>query len=574
MTDMSEYSKKYQQFIAALTAPGQPFEIVERHVGGRRYRMYKNAPATIAEALDAGRQYGEAPFMQYQGATTSFDAFFATADALASGLANECGIRPGDAVAIAMRNRPEWAIAYAAIIYAGAVAVPINSWGQSRELGQALRNCQARLAFVDAQRHGHIADQLDEMALDAVVVDGDAGPRTRRWDELLERVAGRPRPPIDIDGESVGMILYTSGATGRPKGVVSRHRQMTQAIFNFEATGAATGAVNADLLANVMADGKPFSHLLAVPLFHVSGLHAALFNNLRAGRKMVIMYKWDPEEALALIASERVGLLGVSPSMLMDLLHHPAYATTDTSSLFSLGSGGSALPSRLPALIEEKAPGRLAGCGYGATETNACGCSMNGNLFNERPRSTGLVAPIMEMELRDEQGRPVAASERGEVWFYGPTVADGYRDAPEATAQAFHDGWFRSGDVGRIDEDGYVHVVDRIKDMVVRGGENIDSQEVEAALYQCPDVLEAAAYGVPHEALGEELAASVRLRPDSRMDAEALRASLKGQLAHYKIPAHVHLSEEPLPRNPVGKTLKAPLAKAMTQRLGREDLAT
>ena len=570
---MSEHSEQYRRFIEQLTAPGQPYEIVERTLDGRSYRVYKNAPAHIAEALDAGRAHGDAVFMRYRGETMRFDEFFAAADALASALTHDYGIGPGDAVAIAMRNRPEWAVAFAAIAYAGAIAAPINSWGQARELGHALGDCNARLAFVDGQRQRHIAGRLDELDLDLVVVDGDALARTRRWAELLERVAGRPRPPVDIDGESTGLILYTSGATGTPKGVVSRHRQVVQAVYNFEATGAAMAAVNGDLLAPFFADGQPSSHLLAVPFFHVSGLHAALFGNLRAGRKMVIMHKWDPEEALRLVARERVGLLGVSPSMLMELLQSPAFDATDTASLFSLGGGGSALPSRLPALIGDKAPGGLPGCGYGSTETNACGCSMNGHLFWERPRSSGLAAPCMRIECRDEQGTPLSAGRRGEVWFYGPTVADGYRNAPEATVESFQDGWFRSGDVGCVDADGYVHVIDRIKDMVVRGGENIDSQEVEAALYQCPDVMEVAAYGVPHETLGEELAASVRLRPASPMDAEALRAALRGELAHYKIPAHVHLSDAPLPRNPAGKVLKAPLVREMSQRLGREDLA-
>ncbi len=570
---MMTYSAQYQQHLQEITAAGQPFELADRVLDGHRYRMYRNAPANMAEALDGGRQHGDAPFLQYLGKTLTFNEFFAQADALTHALVQDYGIAPGDTVAIAMRNRPEWAIAFAAIVYAGAVAVPINSWGRARELGHALSDCSARLAFMDAQRHGYVADQLAALNLDAVVVDGEPAPPARRWDELLASAAGQPRPVLDIDGESIGLILYTSGATGTPKGVFSRHRQMVQAVFNFEATGMAMGMVNGDLLAPVMADGRPFSHLLAVPFFHVSGLHAALFTNLRGGRKIVIMHKWDPEEALRLIAAERVGLLGVSPSMLMELLLSSAFDASDTSSLFSLGGGGSAFPSSLPKLIDEKAPRSLPGCGYGSTETNACGFTMNGHLFRERPRAAGLISPCMAVSCRDEHGEPVADGQRGEVWLYGPTIADGYWNAPDKTADSFQAGWFRSGDVGFVDEDGYLHIVDRIKDMVLRGGENIDSQEVESMLYQNADVMEAAVYGVAHHTLGEELAASIYLKPGRRGDADSLRAALNGQLAGYKIPAHIHLSDTPLPRNAVGKVLKAPLVEAMTRRLGREDVA-
>ena len=563
----------FRQQIETLTAPGQHFEIVERSIEGRSYRMYRNAPATLPELLAPGRSHGDKTFLVYEAERLSFAEFFRRADAAGHQLATQYGIAPGERVAIIMRNYPEWMIAFAAISSIGAVPVPVNSWGRAGEIRYALEDSGARAAFFDQARYEAAADMLEALGVQAIVVRPQGEPAAlgpgRSWEDFLAGGDGHPMPQVQIDTEAPGLLLYTSGTTGRPKGVFSRQRQVCQALFNFECTGMAMAMVNGDIMGEVMKDGDEYASLLAVPLFHVSGCHAIFLTSLRGGRRIAMMYKWEPLQALRCIETEKVGLLSVAPAMMMELLQHPEFDRTDTSSLFSIGGGGSAFPPRLAPLIEEKAPGRMPGCGYGSTESNAAACTMNGHLFRERPAASGLRSPIMEVEIRDTALRRQPDGEPGEIWLYGPTVADGYWQRPQETADCFREGWFRSGDIGLFDADGYLHIVDRIKDMVIRAGENISSQEVELALGSHPEAAEVAVYGIPHERLGEELAATVRVNADAALTAEILRQHVAEQLAHFKVPDHIEILTAPLPRNAAGKVLKNELRQRHAEKLER-----
>ncbi len=562
----------FRQYLKELTAPGQPFELIEKEIEKRRYRVYQNAPATLSELFAPGRGHGDKTFLVYEGERISFAEFFRRADAAGHQLVKEYGIAPGERAAIVMRNYPEWLMAFVAIGSIGAVPVPINSWGRETEIRYALEDSGSRVAFFDEARCQLAADACKDLGIKAIVARPESKPpdlgAARDWEDFLAGALGQPMPQVQADTEAPALLMYTSGTTGRPKGVLSRQRQVCQAIFNFECTGLAMGMVNGDIMGAVMKDGDSFSSLLAVPLFHVSGCHAAFLINLRSGRQITMMYKWDPVQALHYIEEEKVGLLGVAPAMMMELLQHPAFDDANTSSLFSLGGGGSAFPPDLAPLIEEKAPGRMPGCGYGSTESNAAACTMNGHLFRERPTACGLQSPIMEVQIRDEELRPLSRGKRGEIWLYGPTVADGYWNRPEETADCFRDGWYRSGDIGFLDEDGYLHIVDRIKDMVIRAGENISSQEVEAALSGHPEVMDAAVYGLPHKRLGEELAATVRPNTGTALQAEDLREHVAEQLAHFKVPVHIEIDPAPLPRNAAGKVLKNELRERHAKKLG------
>jgi long-chain acyl-CoA synthetase len=320
-----------------------------------------------------------------------------------------------------------------------------------------------------------------------------------------------------------------------------------------------------------MGAGTPAGHpyppcfILVVPLFHVTGCVPVMLSCFAAGYKLVMMHKWDPARALALIERERVtNFVGV-PTQSFDLVECPAFAKHDTSSLVNVGGGGAPAPPELVRRVDRSFATARPNIGYGMTETNAYGPGNTGDDYLRKPTSCGRAVPILEIRVTDAEGRVLGPDEVGEIWFRGPNLIRGYWNKPEATAQTIVDGWLRSGDIGRVDEEGFVYVQDRAKDMVLRAGENVYCAEVEAAIYEHPDVYEAAVFGVPHERLGEEVAAAIVPKPGRRLDPEALRAFLAQHLAGFKIPTRIALHAEALPRNPAGKILKRSLRDALAR---------
>jgi acyl-CoA synthetase (AMP-forming)/AMP-acid ligase II len=564
---MAELKAAYDQAIAQLTAAGGPFETARRCINGIDYSVYVNAPANLREVFESGAAHGDREFLVYEGEHWSFKAMQEQAAAIAQSLVDRCAICPGDRVAIAMRNYPEWMSSYIAITSIGAVVVPLNSWGQARELEFALSDAQARVVFCDQQRLDLIADRLDELSLDAVVARPGTEPLPQRaigLDEFIADSRGAAMPAADIDPEDLAMILYTSGTTGAPKGAVSTHRALCQAISSFECAAMASAMINPEAIGAMMNSGHEPTQLLAVPLFHVSGCHAVFLTGYRGGRRVVMMYKWDPEEALRLIESERVTICSAAPAMLMQLLESPAFEGSDTSSLFSIGAGGAATPPRASRLIQEKVPDNYAGTGWGLTETNAVGTSFTGKPFTNKPGSAGFIHPTVEISVRDEEGNERPQGEPGELWVKSATLVSEYWNRPDANAKDFKDGWFNSGDVGCFDEDGYLFLSDRAKDMVIRGGENIYPAEIEATLHDHPAIQEVAAFGVDDDVMGEELAVAVLPRSGSELSEEQVRSYAGERLAGFKVPRYVLLRDEPLPRNASGKVLKKELKAAFT----------
>jgi long-chain acyl-CoA synthetase len=312
-------------------------------------------------------------------------------------------------------------------------------------------------------------------------------------------------------------------------------------------------------------DSFPPVFILIVPLFHVTGCVPVMLSCFASGLKLVIMYRWDADRALELIERERVtNFVGV-PTQSWDLLESPRFADFDTSSLVSVGGGGAPAPPELVRRVESSFKTGRPSIGYGMTETNAYGPQNGGDDYISHPTSTGRATPILEIEVRDPDGRALAPGERGEIWFKGANLIRGYWQKPEATAETIVDGWLRSGDIGRIDDEGFVYVEDRAKDMVLRGGENVYCAEVEAAIYEHPQVYEAAVFGMPHERLGEEVAAAVVLRPGATVTADELREHVGERLASFKVPAHVVVHETALPRNAAGKILKRALREQLIE---------
>ena len=438
------------------------------------------------------------------------------------------------------------------------MSVSLNAWWTEDELGWALDDCGASVLIADRERVERTRGAATALGVRVLGVrlgdhpDGDLAG-VDRWDRVLPLGAALPRPEIGPDDDAT--ILYTSGTTGRPKGAVSTHRAVTQAILGY-ACRAAVDRLRRGTSATPTT--RP-SFILIVPLFHVTGSIPVMLGCFASGLKLVIMYKWDPERALELIERERVtNFVGV-PTQSWDLLQSPRFADFDTSSLVAVGGGGAPAPPELVRRVASSFPKAGPNIGYGMTETNAYGPQNNGEDYLTHPTSTGRATPILLVEVRDDEGRVVPVGERGEIWFKGPNLIRGYWNRPEATAETIVDGWLRTGDIGRLDDEGFVYVEDRAKDMVLRGGENVYCAEVEAALYEHPAVHEAAVFGVPHERLGEEVAAVVVPRAGATVTAEDLQGHVKERLAPFKVPTRIAVWSDPLPRNPAGKVLKRDL---------------
>jgi long-chain acyl-CoA synthetase len=441
------------------------------------------------------------------------------------------------------------------------VAVPLNAWWQLDELSYALRDSGAKVLIADRERVERVAPAIDELGISVLAVRMDDVPAgVDRVDDVLER--GAPLPEADIDLDDDVTILYTSGTTGHPKGAVSTHRAVLSALLAFGCR-AAINRARGDGQSDDGGPAYPPCSILVVPLFHVTGCVPVMLGSFLSGSRLVIMYKWDPERALQLIERERVTQFVGVPTMSWDLLESPKFADYDTSSLQAVGGGGAPAPPELVKRIDGNFRRGRPTIGYGMTETNAYGPGNSGDDYVANPTSTGRVVPVVELKVTDPGGEALAPGEVGEIWFKGPHLIRGYWNRPEATAETIVDGWLRSGDIGRVDEEGFVYVVDRAKDMVLRGGENVYCAEVEAAIYEHPDVYEAAVFGIPHERLGEEVAAAILPRPGRTVEVADLQAFLRERLAPFKVPTVVEIHDDALPRNASGKIMKRELRDAM-----------
>ena len=555
----------YEDALELLTGPGKPFSIVETKIDGHSHKVFERTPPSLRAVFDNARSYGDKVFLVYENERLTFADVMARADALAAALAERYGVRRGDRVAIAMRNYPEWIISFAAITSIGAIAVALNAWWKEDELAYGLRDSGSAVLIADRERLERSAAALDSLGVRALAVrtEGALPPGVDRFEEVVR--LGAAMPDAAIDPHDDAMILYTSGTTGEPKGAVSTHHGVLSALLAF----ACRAAVR-DAMAPQDKEGHPYSpaFILVVPLFHVTGLVPVMLSAFASGTKLVMMYKWNPERALELIERERVTIFVGVPTMSWDLLESPDFERRDTSSLLSVGGGGAPAPPELVKRVDKAFSKARPGIGYGMTETNAYGPQNAGDDYLRKPTSTGRVVPVVDLRVTGDDGRELPVGEVGEIWFRGPNLIRGYWNKPQATAETIADGWLRSGDIGRIDEEGFVFVQDRAKDMVIRGGENVYCAEVEAALYEHPDVYEAAVFGLPHERLGEEVAAAVWPRPGRTIDPDDLRRVVGARLASFKVPSYIEIYAEQLPRNASGKILKRQIREAILARRG------
>jgi long-chain acyl-CoA synthetase len=554
--------------------------------------VWKHCPASLRVVLELSRGHGASDFLVYEDERTNFDEHFRIAAALARQLQERFGVEKGDRVAIAMRNLPEWAMAFWAASVAGAVVVPLNAWWTSAELAYGLADSGTKVAFVDAARLDRTAPHLGELPeLRGVVVtheDRAEIPALKRpavpVEVFSDLVGGPPAdvtlPEVEVEPEDDATIFYTSGTTGKPKGAVGTHRNMCTNLMSLfflnsrAALRSPSGKGPGD-----GADGAQGAYLLSVPLFHATGCHSILVSNTAAGNKLVMMHHWDAERALELIERERVSTFGGVPAMVMQVIDSPDFAKRDTSSVRAVAYGGAPAPPDLVRRIKEHFPVGAPSNGYGLTETSSVTTMNTGDDYVRKPESVGPPVPVCDVRVVPDgfageeptDDLPAGPEVRGELWIKGPNVVRGYWNKPDASAESFTRGWLHSGDVARIDEEGFVHIVDRAKDMVIRGGENVYSVEVESALFEHPAVADVAVIGVPHPVLGEEVGAAVVLRPGTKVTADELVRHGRERLAGFKVPTHIWFRSEPLPRNPQGKVLKRELRDALVGAEPSED---
>ena len=552
--------EKFEQAVAQLTAPGQMFELNDVEINGYSYRNYASLPQNLNAYYQFMLMHAEKDFAVYLDERYTFVEGLTRSNEFAAALVDRYGIKKGDRVAILSRNNPQWLMAFIAITSIGAVAVPMNSWWTTEELEYGFEDSGSKLVVADRPRIANLIPFAQKCALDIISVDDCNGLDVTHtpFVSLLQDYKGASLPEVEVAPDDYATIMYTSGSTGHPKGALSSHRGILSALFSWMLMGMASKGLEQQ--ADESSPSFPPSALLTIPLFHCTGSHSAFLLSMIVGRKLVIMHKWDPQEALRLVEKERVTYFTGVPTMSAELQAAAVDSDRDISSLKEVFSGGAARPPDQVAKIANTFKKSTPGTGYGLTETNALGAVNSGAFYIANPRSTGRAVPaVTEFKIIDASGEALATGERGEVCMKSPANGLGYWNKPEATAEAFVKGWFHTGDVGYLDEDGFLYIVDRIKEIIIRGGENISCIEVEAAIYSHPAVEEAAVFGLPDERLGEAVATTIVLREGHSLAAAELQAFLAEHLAGFKIPVHIWFLDEKLPRIASGKIFKREL---------------
>ncbi|MFE2494776.1 class I adenylate-forming enzyme family protein [Streptomyces scopuliridis] len=546
-----------------LTAPGAPFAVVRAENGSL---VYAEGPRTLREFVEPTWTFGDQPFLVAEDRTYTYGEFFAAATALANRFLDTYGLRPGDRAVIAMRNHPEWQIAFWAAQLAGLIAVPLNAWWTEDEFTYALDDCEPRVLLVDGERLPRVS-RWAEAGRERIVVfhyDGEVGAGVERYEELPAPDPAAAPPDVEVRPEDDATIIYTSGTTGQSKGAVATHLAQAGAAMNprFQAAASALGR------GQIPGQGPAPVTLMTFPFFHVAAF-TSLYSAMAVGGTLVLMRKWDARRALELIHEHRVTHYAGVPATALQLLEEATAGNDPLESLTMLATGGAAAPPDLVARLTARYGERIeARNGYGLTETSGGVLANFGADYRRFPASVGRPTPVTEVRIADPVGQTLPEGEVGELWLRGQSLVRGYWQDEAASARAFsRDGWFRTGDLAVVRDDGRVSVVDRVKDMIVRGGENVYCVEVEGVLHAHPDVIDAAVLGVPHPVLGEEVAAVVRIRPGAGTDAGELRAHVGRRLAAFKVPAHVLVQEGPLPRNATGKILKRELRDPVAEHI-------
>jgi long-chain acyl-CoA synthetase len=556
---------------AVMTAPGAKFEMEEKVINGIRLRTYKHAPLTLRDVVLNSKQWDFREYLVFEDERITYAAHYKAVAHLARRLLEDFGVQKGDRVAVVMRNYPQWAVGFWAALAIGAIATPLNSWWTGEELEYGLADSGAKVAIVDPEKLERIRDHLPKLTqLKTVIVarggDDEADPRIVSLEKLIGSArAWASLPDIEMPAAEVGpdddaTIMYTSGTTGKPKGALATHRGIISNVFNGMACQARhfVRQGQSPPVRDPLND-PPRIPLLAIPFFHATGAFSNLVPVIMNADKIVTMYKWDPGEALEIIEREKITMIGGVPAIAWQVLEHPDRDKYDLSSIQFVAYGGAPSAPELVATIKRRFPNGLASNGWGMTETCAASCVNFGKDYEVRPDSCGAPAPAMDFKIVGSNGETLGTNQVGELWVKGPNNCKAYWNKPEATAKTYIDGWVVTGDIGRMDEESFVFLLDRAKDMLIRGGENIYCIEVESALYDHPAIMDAAVVGIPHKVLGEEVGAVVQVKPDMEVTTDELRRFAAQKIAAFKVPVDIQIQRDPLPRNANGKIMKSEL---------------
>lgn len=557
--------QELKQVWAELTAEGAPFAVTEVEVRGAMIKTYVQAPPTLREIWLSSRQFADRDYLVYKDERWTYDEAHTQVASIAGWLRAH-GVGPGDRVAIAMRNYPEWLLTYWACVSQGIVVVGMNAWWVTEEMAYGLEDSQPKVLVCDQERfdrYQQIAATPGDMQVIGVRLD-EYTEGVLPFDALTREV--RDMPDASFDSDDDACIFYTSGTTGRPKGAQLTHRGCVANVMNLAFWGMASA--EASVRAGKMprpdpANAPMLAGLVTTPLFHVTANNCLAHAATLSGGKLVHMYKWDAGEALELIQREKITNLTGVPVMSRELISHPDFDKYDTSSLTSVGGGGAQLQPDLVHKIDDTVKTARPGTGYGMTETCGIITSIGADYFVDKPESCGPAMPTFDVKVTDADGNALPQGQVGELWVKGAPVIKGYLNRPEATAETITDGWLHTGDVARLDEDGFIYIVDRVKDMVLRGGENIYCAEVESTIFDVDGVAECTVFGVPDDRLGEEVGVAVVLEPGAATTAEEIRRHCAEKMAKHKTPRYIWFMDQALPRNASGKFLKRELRESL-----------
>ncbi|KIN70219.1 AMP-dependent synthetase and ligase [Sulfitobacter noctilucicola] len=524
-------------------------------VRGVSIKAFKNIPGTVPGLLAAGwAQHGDGQleYIAYENESWTYAEFTASVYRLGHALRDDLGMKSGDRIAIAMRNYPELLMLVLAVSSIGGVVVFVNAWWTTEELDYALRDSEAKVVFADGARMERLQPLKETLGLTLIGVRDGEGQTALDLSTLRDGAASDTAPDVTIDTDGDFAVMYSSGTTGHPKGVVQTHRGAVNAVFSWLMQSVIAPLIDPPA-PDAPAAPRP-SALVVTPLFHVTATHPLFLLSLPAGAKITLMHKWDAEEAVRLIRDNSITrFLGV-PTQSAELMEAAKRMGEGLPTMDYLGSGGAKRPAAQVAQLAEAFPNAGVATGWGMTETNALGIGMIGDDYKARPECAGkLHPPVQELRMLDDHGNDVPNGTIGEIAVKGPQVMRCYLNKPDATAETVVDGWLRTGDLGVLDDEGYVTILDRKKNIIIRGGENIACLDVEGALHRHPDVLEAAAFSVPDDRLGEIVGAAVQLRDGTRLTQQDMAAFLDGHLAKFKIPVHLWVQHDVLTRGTTDK---------------------